>query len=554
VNSASNIDRKQHCGIFAVILAAIYILHWPLLRLPYYWDEAGYYVPAARDLFLTGSLIPRSAPSNAHPPLVLAYLAACWKLAGASIFITRSAMILVAAFALLGVFRLAARLANTRVAAASVACTAVYPVFFAQSSLAQVDLAAAGFTFWALDAYVARRPFATAALFAMAVMAKETAVLAPAALLGWVVLCELLPARAKERFGLKPGDLRTNAALLAPIVVLVAWYAYHYAKTGFVFGNPEFFRYNVQATTNPLRIVLAEVMRLWQTFGYMHLIVLTGLMGWAMTKAPQADVGVERPRIVWNQQAILYVVIAAYVIAMGVIGGAVLARYMLPVVPLVIIIAVSTIWRRCARWPALIAVVILAFVLGLFVNPVYTFPLEDNLAYADYIRLHQRAAAYLEQHPPRGPVFTAWPGSDELSQPFLGYIAKPLTVERGENFSAEELNTASAIARRCDTAFLFSTKYEPKRAFLTNWTWWQDAKRRFFGFHQDLSPEAAASLLGGRIVFRDSVTGQWVAVVYMEHEEVARGLSSEQVARVRLHDQPDVAAGSKNERITSRER
>ncbi len=30
------------------------LLHAPLLRLPYFWDEAGYYVPAARDLYLSG--------------------------------------------------------------------------------------------------------------------------------------------------------------------------------------------------------------------------------------------------------------------------------------------------------------------------------------------------------------------------------------------------------------------------------------------------------------------------------------------------------------------
>jgi hypothetical protein len=554
VNSASNIHRKHQGGLFAAIFVAIYALHWPLLRLPYYWDEAGYYVPAARDLFFTGSLIPHSVPSNAHPPLVMAFLAACWKIAGPSILVTRSAMILVAAFALLGVFRLALRVANTQVAVAATLCTAAYPVFFAQSSLAQVDLAAAAFTFWALDAYLGRKPIATATLFAMAVMAKETAVLAPAALVGWVVLGALLPASTKERFNLKPGDVRTNAALLAPVLVLVGWFAYHYAKTGFVFGNPEFFRYNVQATTNPLRILLAEIMRLWQAFGYMHLIALTGLMAWAMTKAPQNDGGAERPRIEWNAQAVFYVVIAAYVVAMGVIGGAVLARYMLPVVPLVIILAVSTVWRRCANWRALIAIVIAAFVLGWFVNPLYTFPLEDNLAYADYIRLHQRAAAYLEQHPPRGPVFTAWPGSDELSQPFLGYITKPLTVERGENFSAEELNASAPVARRCDMAFVFTTKYAPKHSFLKNWTWWQDAKRRFFGFHEDLSPEAVAGTLGGRVVFSDSATGQWVAVIEIELEQDARRLSGEQVAGMRLHDQPDVSAGSEGERVARSQR
>src|SRR5205807_5780633 len=100
----------------------------------------GYYIPAARDLLLTGSLIPRSTPSNAHPPLVMVYLAIWWKLAGYTPLVTRTAMLLIAAFSLFGVFRLAHRVANEEVALASVLCTALYPVFFAQSSLAHVDL------------------------------------------------------------------------------------------------------------------------------------------------------------------------------------------------------------------------------------------------------------------------------------------------------------------------------------------------------------------------------------------------------------------------------
>ena len=91
--------------LLALFFSALFTLHLPLLRLPYFWDEAGYYIPAARDLLSTGSLIPHSTVSNAHPPLVMAYLAAAWKLAGFSPLITRSAMLLVAAFVLLGVFR-----------------------------------------------------------------------------------------------------------------------------------------------------------------------------------------------------------------------------------------------------------------------------------------------------------------------------------------------------------------------------------------------------------------------------------------------------------------
>jgi hypothetical protein len=113
------------CGIFI----AIFLLHVPLLSLPYFWDEAGYYVPAARDLLLTGSLIPHTTVSNAHPPLILAWIALWWKCAGYAPLVTRSAMLVLAAFALLGVFRLAERLANAEVALASTVCTALYPVF-----------------------------------------------------------------------------------------------------------------------------------------------------------------------------------------------------------------------------------------------------------------------------------------------------------------------------------------------------------------------------------------------------------------------------------------
>src|SRR5678815_4561159 len=130
----------QPALVFAVIFGGVFLLHVPLLQLPFFWDEAGYYVPAARDLLLTGSLIPHTTVSNAHPPLVMAWVALWWQVVGYAPAVTRAAMLVLAAFSLLGVFRLAEVVANTRVAIAATVCTALYPVFFAQSSLAQVDL------------------------------------------------------------------------------------------------------------------------------------------------------------------------------------------------------------------------------------------------------------------------------------------------------------------------------------------------------------------------------------------------------------------------------
>src|ERR1700732_4117314 len=179
--------------VFAVIFVFIFLLHLPLLQLPYFWDEAGYYVPAARDLLATGSLIPHSTVSNAHPPLVMAWLAFWWKVVGYAPLVARTAMLVLAAFSLLGVFRLAERVANTNVAMASTLCTAVYPVFFAQSSLAQVDLAAAGLTFWALSDYVEGRFAGMAVWFTLAALAKETAIIASLSLAGWELIGTFAP-------------------------------------------------------------------------------------------------------------------------------------------------------------------------------------------------------------------------------------------------------------------------------------------------------------------------------------------------------------------------
>src|ERR1700722_17073215 len=83
----------QQFLLFALFFASLMLLHAPLLRLPYFWDEAGYYVPASRDLYLTGALVPQSAPSSLHPPLGMAWLALAWRIAGYSTLVTRTAML-----------------------------------------------------------------------------------------------------------------------------------------------------------------------------------------------------------------------------------------------------------------------------------------------------------------------------------------------------------------------------------------------------------------------------------------------------------------------------
>jgi hypothetical protein len=515
-------SRAYPALVFAILFVFVFLLHLPLLRLPYFWDEAGYYVPAARDILLTGSLIPHSTLSNAHPPLVMAWLALWWKVAGYTPVVTRTAMLVLAAFALLGAFRLAQVVANSRVAVAATLCTAVYPVFFAQSSLAQVDLTAAGLIFWGLSAYIEERKLATILWFSLAALAKETAILAPLALAAWEIVGFLARNSSLRRLW-RTQDARPLrvVSLLFPAIPLAFWYAYHYARVGYVFGNPEFFRYNVAATLSPTRFVLALIMRLWQISGYLHLWVLTLAMLLALWMLPPLPDSVsERPRITIPVQMIFYVVILTYVVAMALIGGALLARYMLPAVPLIILVSVSTLWRRVESWPAAIAFVVLAFVAAWFWNPPYGFSPEDNLAYRDYIVLHENSEQFLDARYPMARVLTAWPASDELTRPWLGYITRPMSIVRIEDFSLDEILSSADFRSHYDVALIFSTKYEPGPTRWDHWQEWTELKTKFFGFHRDLPPAAVAHILGGRIVFSQQRQGQWVAVIEMQQSEL----------------------------------
>ena len=514
-------------ALFATFAALLVASHAPLLRLPYFWDEAGYYIPAARDL-LSGSLIPYSTPSNAHPPLVLGWLALSWKIFGYSPVVTRCAMLSLAAFSLLGFFRLARSAANTTVATASTFLTAIYPVFFAQSSLAQVDLPAAGLIFWGLDSYVRRRRGASIAWFALAALAKETAILVPLALFVW----ELLGPRFHWTRSLAhaKASTRETLALLIAVIPLALWYGYHYARTGFVFGNPEFFRYNVQGTLHPLRIFLALLLRIWQTFGYLNLYLLTLACILAMRNPPLVDEDGPRKRIDISVQASFLAITTVYLLALSVLGGAVLARYMLPVVPLVILVCVSTIWRRLRLWKPIIAILALAFVAALFINPPYGFSPEDNLAYHDYIRLHQQAETLLQQKYSNARVLTAWPASDELTHPYLGYVQKPFQVVRVEDFTAEQLLSAADARAQFDVALVFSTKYQPPHSLFDRWRLWQQWKSQYFGYHRDLAPAAAASVLGGNLAYVKYYHGQWVAIIELVKIEEAQ-LSSHTASR-----------------------
>ena len=508
--------------IFPVIFAALYVSHFALMGLPYYWDEAGYYIPAAWDFFHTGSLIPVTTLSNAHPPLPSIYLALWWKASGYNVEVTREAVLIVASLGLLGVWRLAVRLAGSAAAAFwTVVLTAIYPIWFVQSTLAQADIFAAACTLWGLvyalpDRSQAgeRKPWAAALWFTAAALCKETAIAVPVTL-AVVSLVEGFRAGAAERWSM----WRESAWLGACVVPLAGWYAWHYAKTGFVFGNPEFLRYNAESTLSPLRILAAFGYRVLHLTAHMNMFVpvLMTMAALLLPVRPDAQ-GRARPAI---KPAVLWrilILLLVNAVLFSVLGGALLTRYLLPMYPLVLVVAVSTFYRRVPYWHGLAAFCAAAFVMGLFINPPYRFAPEDNLEYARVIRMHMEGIAQLNRRYRGATVLTAWPVSDELTRPELGYVKKAYEVYALEDFTAAQIDRAATEPGKYSAALVFSTKYDPPSLPMSLGPRSEALDEHYFGLHHDLRPDVIADKLGGHLVWEREDHAMWIGLIRFDRQ------------------------------------
>ncbi len=523
-----NEDRQQPFEniplwmLYPLFFVAVYLSHFRLLRLPYFWDEGGYYIPAAWDFFRTGTLIPQSTITNAHPPLPSILLAGWWHLSGYVVSGTRTLVCMVAAAALLGVYKIAKDLANSAVAAVTVVLTALYPIWFAQSTLAHADIFAAAFTLWGLSFYFnpndssprSTKPklnqLFAALLFSLAALSKETAIVTPAALALWEAV--LFIKSRSERLARKLHSTWI-VALLAPILPLCAWYAYHYHRTGFVFGNPEFLRYNATANLDAYRILLCLWHRLLHLFAHMNMFVPVVCM-LAAAFIPIADSNKRLPIPRQALYAIGFILLANW-IAFSILGGALLTRYLLPMYPLILLVCVNT-WRRRIpqRWLVIAMLSAAAFLCAIWINPPYAFAPEDNLTYRDFVVLHQQAVRFIDLHYPDATVLTAWPATSELNRPELGYTNHPIKTTPILNFSLEQVQRAATDPGSYDVALIFSTKWAPLAKQINLGRQNESADTKYFDFHRDLSPSEIATLLHGEVVWQARRKGEWAAVLH----------------------------------------
>jgi hypothetical protein len=416
--------RAIHPGsyvLMALLSAAIVIpAHLWLARLPYFWDEAGQFIPAALDLLHDGAWIPHSTVPNIHPPAIPAYLAGVWRIAGFSPVSTRMAMLALASLGVLAAFLLAIELtrdAKGAPAFLAAALLCVSPLFFAQSMLAQLDAPAMLFTTLALLLFVQDHIRAAAAACVALVLVKETGTIVPLIFGVWL---------ARER------RWRDAAWFAVPVATVAAWIVILARNTGSWTGNPDFAQYNVRDPLHPVRLMITLARRVFYLgFSNFHWVgTLAALYAWRRSSLFRS-----RP---WR---IAGAVVAAHVLAFTVLGGAVLNRYLLPTLP-ILFAAMAAALSVVPRIPRIVATCVLLGGLAAsnFINPPYPFPFEENLAFADFLKLHTDAADYIAHWYDDPVVHTTWPLSAELSIPELGFVGRKIRVAALPNLSNATLD------------------------------------------------------------------------------------------------------------------
>lgn len=516
---------ETYLFFLAAFALVVFASHLPYLDLPFHWDEAGYFIPAARDLWLHGLWVPRSATPNVHPPGLLLYLVSMWSLAGYSIPVTRAAMLLLTAAAALVVFLLAIQLCRGLrgvPAIWAVLLVLLSPLAYTQGMLAQLDLPAMLLTAWALLCFLQARYLAAALISTALVLVKETGVVAPAVFALWL-WCE--------------GRRREALYFLLPVAALSGWLATLAASTGHVFGDREFTEYNVFYLLHPVRGGAALLRR-----AYYLLIANFHWAGWlAIWWACRRHVIFSNRA--WRVAATLGL---AHLLAVSLLGGAVLERYLLPVLPL-LYIAMAAAWTTASGWRVRLsqAVVMAGLPLCLFLNPPYPFPYENNLAMVDFVRLHASAAGYLERSYPRSTVTTAWPLSTALRRPEYGYLQRRLTVRELPDFAVSRVRALDPA--QVDVFVLYSREWEPE---LSLWRhgFLRTLRERYWGWEPQISGQELQGRFGLTEVARWQRRGQWIAVFARPDPRAAPRLVP--AARPRDGNAPAAAAGSPTARRT----
>ena len=407
-------------GLTAFVLLALLVAP---LATPHWWDAGAVYAPGAKWLLEHGfDARPGVFPddlSRGHTPLYYLLLAAAYRVAGAGPVPGHALTFLFAWIAVVTTYALGRELYGRTAGALAAALLLAAPLFQTMSSEALPEIPLTALTAATFYAFARGKIGAVAVLGTLLVLVKEPGVACPVAI-ACVMTIDAARSRALRR------EAPRIALVMVPAVVTAAFFFYQKAATGW-FVTPYHQGLFNEAHSIPAqgwrvaRSILVDDGRIVAVTAAGILVAIRGLGAWDRRSQLLLAFGIQ---VFFN---IAFFAKSFY-----------LERYTLPAhvptaVALAGVLAAGVSGR--ARAPGLAAAA-LALGIALAHRAAGDDMVSGETTFRYLHAVHANADLYrkLEAEGGSPVVLTVWPVTDELREPFLGWVSRPY---RCINFSEE---------------------------------------------------------------------------------------------------------------------
>jgi len=405
-----NLKRKKpdvDILIGGLLFLTVFISKINILSLPYHWDELGAYIMPTHWL-AHGSLlriIPGLHPPDmffGHPPALYLSLATIYKLVGEEIWISH---FIVVAFSFLGVYftyLLGSYLCNRMTGILASLFLFFTPIYFAQSGMVTAEPFVTALGVMCVYYFLKERYWAYMFLGFLAVLIKETFVAIIVALLIYFYFTK----ENKQQIHV------ISLKYTTPLLALFIFFVIQKIATGMFLPNPYF-------NSHPFFMITGESFK-WVLYDQNRIILSCAIL---------ANFAIHK-KVTWKKQFTLFLMILLFFI--GTYSFIYfLPRYILSTLPFFCILGAYSIVSlfKDVKMQLVIAAIVLVFFLEKTHNIGVGFSsFETDMQYVDVVMVSKESCRYIEKTFPERRVLASWPLSQELTEPYLGYVKKSIKI------------------------------------------------------------------------------------------------------------------------------
>ncbi len=410
--------RKAEPWVVALAAFVLLALLVAPLATPYWWDAGAVYAPGAKWLLEHGfDARPGVFPddlSRGHTPLYYLILAVAYRVGGAGPVAGHALTFAFAWLAVVTTYALGRELHGRAAGALAAGLLLVSPLFLTMSSEALPEVPLTALTAATFYAFARGKLGACAVVGTLVVLVKETGLACPVAIAA-VMAIEAV------RSGSLRAEVRRIALVLVPAAVLVGFFLYQKAATGWFVTPYHLGLFNEEHALGAQALRVAR--SIWVDDG--RIVAVTAAL---ILVALRGRAGLGS----WDRRAqvlLAFGIHAAFNVAFFT-KSFYLERYTLPVhvgtaVALAGVLAAAGPLR--ARAPALAAAALTAAIaLSRRDAGEDMVSGETSFRYLHAVRAYGALYRRLEAEGGAPVVLTEWPVTDALREPFLGWVSRPV--------------------------------------------------------------------------------------------------------------------------------